>query len=628
MSLGSLEFGAPPGGRLAFGEGGSNTGPLPADLAIDADIGTLDATLSIGRGQSLAVDADIGALDCAIGAKWDSGVSRGFTHRARVFWQDGGGVLRASASRFQDARAVAAGGASRWSDATHAPKAASVRWQDSRPVHAQVAAVWQDALRVRGCTVSVWQQSTPRRASVALRWQAGSPVRFLTLHRWQEMERLRHVRAARWQEGRGVRHQRLEVVCDGTPVRSGTRTRWQDARKPPPGRSWHVIPPQPRHLCYDPADLGKLQFGIDTSALGVLAFWCRHGGGGGDQPAATITVRRRRSYIMLTSLEVVRADTGQPLPALVDGFSMRLDRGSWTWGFSLNVHAAALPLLQPDADGLPRELEVRVNGQPFRMLAESCARSVQHPRAVLRVGGRGKAALLDAPFADVRSFTQPTARTAQQIALDVLTVNGVSNGWTVDWVLADWPVPAGTWAHRGTWISAINDIAGAVGGYVQPHDTDAVLRILPGYPVRSWELASATPDIELPPGIATVEEVEWVNKPVYDALYMQGEPGNALYYRKRAGTAGDKPAPMAVHALLVHADAAAQRAIAELSDTGRQVAQKLTLPVLPQTGIIRPGQLLRYTDDADVVRTGVVRGVGVQAGAARIEQTLEVQAHE
>lgn len=142
------------------------------------------------------------------------------------------------------------------------------------------------------------------------------------------------------------------------------------------------------------------------------------------------------------------------------------------------------------------------------------------------------------------------------------------------------------------------------------------------------ELASATPDIELPPGIAVVEEVEWIVKPAYNALYMHGEPGTHLFHRTRTGTPGTRPAPMAVHPLLVHADAAAQRAIADLSDTGRQTLQTLRTMVLPETGIIKPGLLLRYTDDADVVRTGITRSVSVAMAGPKLEQTIKVQAHE
>ena len=99
-----------------------------------------------------------------------------------------------------------------------------------------------------------------------------------------------------------------------------------------------------------------------------------------------------------------------------------------------------------------------------------------------------------------------------------------------------------------------------------------------------------------------------------------------MYFRMRAGTPGIVRAPMAVHPLLVHADAAAQRAVAELSDTGRQTLQTLRTMLLPETGIIKPGQLLRYTDDADVVRTGVTRAVSLAMAGPRLEQTIQVQA--
>ncbi|MFD2379207.1 hypothetical protein ACFSTJ_19370 [Ottowia pentelensis] len=404
---------------------------------------------------------------------------------------------------------------------------------------------------------------------------------------------------------------------------------YQDARRP--GDAITIVLPPGQPPCYDPAQPLHLRF-VELAAPGLplhLRFVCeRAGGGPGPQPGGSIVVARRRSYIVLNSIEVRLAADGTLLPALDSGFSMRLDHRSWTWGFQLSLHAAALPLLTPGPDGLPVELEVTVNGQPFRMLAESRRRSVQFPRAVLEVSGTGRAALLDAPYASQQTFSQPAARTAQQLMLDVLTVNGVSMGWTLDWQLTDWPVPAGTWSHQGSWISAINDIAAAVGAYVQPHDTAQTLRILPRYPVRAWELASATPDITLPAGIATVEEVTWLHKPDYDAIYLQGEPGDKLYHRKRAGTPGTNPAPQAVHPLLVHADAAAQRAIAELSDTGRQIEQRLQLMVLPATGVIKPGTLLRYTDDGAVTRTGIVRATELRQAGPRIDQTLTVQAHE
>ena len=623
---------APPPGPLAL-RFGATGGLAPGEVAARLH-GRITRGLHGHVGAAALVQASAHGhitrgLRGHVGAAWASNTDRPERVPVAAHWQHAQGRAAATTDAWQRATATGVAHSARWQPARHAAAASTDHWQATQRRVAGTEDRWQPAQGRAAVATDAYQQALRYVANGIGHFQDARPQGVLHAQAYQQTLLYVADGIGHFQDAHAAHaafasrfHQRaLHRLAQGTD-------RYQDARRPPPGTTPRPGQPPAQPICYDPLAPLRLRF-VELADAGPLAlrFAC-YKSGGEEPPPAVIVVARRRSYIVLTELEVLRADTGQPLPALVDGFHMRLDRQSWTWDFTVNLHAAALPLLQPGADGLPRELEVRVNGQAFRMLAESRARSTRYPRSVLRVGGRGKAALLDAPFADVRSFTQPAARTAQQLMLDALTINGVSIGWTVDWGLTDWPLPADTWAHHGTWISAINDIAASVGAYVQPHDTDPVLRILPGYPVRSWQLASATPDIELPPGIATVEEVEWVSKPAYDSLYLHGEPGTYMYFRKRAGTPGSVPAPMAVHPLLVHPDAAAQRAIAELSDTGRQVQQRLTLPVLPATGIIKPGQLLRYTDDADVVRTGVVRGVSVGSGPARIEQTLEVQAHE
>ena len=89
-------------------------------------------------------------------------------------------------------------------------------------------------------------------------------------------------------------------------------------------------------------------------------------------------------------------------------------------------------------------------------------------------------------FAVAINYANSAARTAQQLMADVLTINNASIGWDVDWGITDWLVPAGVWTHQGPYISAVLDIASAVGAYVQPHDTAATLRILPRYPAAPW----------------------------------------------------------------------------------------------------------------------------------------------
>jgi hypothetical protein len=279
--------------------------------------------------------------------------------------------------------------------------------------------------------------------------------------------------------------------------------------------------------------------------------------------------------------------------------------------------------------GQPVELEVRVNGQPFRLLAERIGKSKRFPEHLVRVDGRGKAALLDPERGAVQTFSQALDRTAQQLMTEVLTVNGVGFGWSVDFQLTDWLVPGGIWLHQGTRISALADIAASVGGYIQPHDTAQVLRVLPSWPAPWWEWSGRTPDIELPAGIAEIEETEVVDQPLYNRIFVSGEAGGTLADLSRSGTAGDVlKQPMAVHPLITTMGAAKQRARAELSESGRALKRKMTLPVLPATGIIKPGTFVRYTDEDAAIRLGLVRATNVSMQFPVLTQALEVDSHE
>lgn len=306
---------------------------------------------------------------------------------------------------------------------------------------------------------------------------------------------------------------------------------------------------------------------------------------------------------------------------------MKINRQSWTWDFSGTFHWSARDALALGLGGEPVELEVRVNGQPFRLQAENVGGSKRFPERLVKVSGRGKAALLAAPHAPVQTFTHALDRTAEQLMTDVLTVGGVGFGWGVDWQLTDWLVPGGVWMHQGTFITALADIAGSVGGYLQPHDTDQVLRVLPLWPKPWWEWSTLVPDIELPPGISEIDDTDVVDLPGYNRIFVSGQTGGT-FDLTRSGTAGDVlKQPMAVHPLITTIAAARQRAIAELADSGRMLKHKMTLPILPETGVIKPGTVLRYVDGDDALRLGIVDSTTISQQFPVLTQALEINSH-
>jgi hypothetical protein len=219
------------------------------------------------------------------------------------------------------------------------------------------------------------------------------------------------------------------------------------------------------------------------------------------------------------------------------------------------------------------------------------------------------------------------ARTAQQLLIDALTLNGVGIGWAVDWRLEDWAVPAGAWSHTGSYIEAATRIAEAGGGYVQGHDTAQTLIIRPYYPVAPWNWPEAAPDIDLPEDVCQTEGIEWTEKAGYNAVWITGGENGRRDYVRRAGTDGLTMAPTVVDGLATDAIMTRQRGVRILADTGRQALISVKLPVVEETGIIKPGNLIRYTEQG-VTRLGLSRAVSLECGFPEVWQTIKLEGRE
>ncbi|MCA3253666.1 MAG: hypothetical protein ING49_18330, partial [Rubrivivax sp.] len=454
-------------------------------------------------------------------------------------------------------------------------------------------------------------------------FQNASAVRDATHFRHQDGDRSKRAnRLSFWQGGRKVTRGQGSDFQSARAALRGWRGRYQEAVPPPPGISLLVIPvPPPTTPCYTPSS--ALLFAALAATDGHLLFICENH----DNTPPTgepVVVPIRRLYFVINNVTLHRVPDGAEVP--VFNLSLSLDAASWTWGFEASLPANAESLVDPGAASGPVELLASVNGTAFRVLAENINRERIFGDASIRISGRGRNAVLAAPYAPVMTFSNAEGRTARQLMDDVLTVNGVPLGWSVDWGLTDWTVPAGAFAHQGTWIEALAAIAGAAGGYLMPHPTAQSLRVRHRYPVAPWEWGSVTPDFVLPVDAVARESVRWLEKPAYNRVFVSGQEVGVLGQVTRAGTAGDLLAPMVVDALITEAAAARQRGIAVLADTGRQIEVSLRLPVLAETGIIEPGAFVEY-QDGSVTRLGLVRATQVQAGFPEVWQTLGVQAY-
>lgn len=517
-----------------------------------------------------------------------------------------------------------------WRDGVSLDVEAVVRAQAALRMHLPQQSKWRDAVRKHPqATLVRFQTGLPLDNPLGMRDQYalradGPPVHF----RWQESIHTERPKVfSRFQDGISFDVPTRSGMQQGIPFIHGRNSRYQDAIKPGPGM-W-VRPPFVPDPCYIPpkGDEVHLRFNAPWTGSLDLLFTCEtHGGGPGPEPGDTIVVPIKRVYLVINAATLTRLDTGEVIH--IEGMSVSINVDSYTWSFSANLPGNQLSKVLQVAFGEPVAVQAEINGTAFVMVIREISRSRTFGNTSISISGNGMMSMLDAPYARTINFASPDNLTAAQMMDLVLMDNGVPlPDWTVDFGLDDWAVPGGVWSHQGTYATALADIAGAAGGYLQTHPSLGIIYAKQRYPLAPWDWAGITPDFELPSAVVQQEGIQWIEKPPYNRVFVSGVNAGILGRVTRDGTAGDILAPGVTHPLITASEAARGRGRTVLSDTGRFANVTLNMPVLAETGVIAPGRFVRYVDGA-TTRIGLTRGVTVNVGFPEIWQSLTVETHE
>lgn len=544
--------------------------------------------------------------------------------------------------------------------AEQAQHAATLLHYSARNSRTRIASRYQGArYQGNGGTISGWIQAARARAGRRSTWGRGVPRGNEAWSLYQDGANIEHRRAAAWQ-GTGRVSDRADTPWITLDRNSRPRLadRWETAASGPRERRsshWQPATRAPKRWC------APFEEATPLSNISPQVFTPIDVGGGDDKTGCyTPPAADQIIFNMLLGLDGRRADdirlffrcdsepkwaeTAIPVqevyfvinnfsisvggnPLLAQSFQASLDYQSWAWTWSAQIPAHQLPFVWAGGFGEPVEAQVTINGVNFVFLVESMRRSRKHLADWVTISGRSLSAWLAAPYAESVARAEPGIRTAQQLAGDALTVNGQPMGWAVDWGLTDWSVAADAWAHQGTHIEALARIAEAGGGYLQPHDTGQIIRVLPRYPEGPWNWSVLTPDFSIPDSVVEVEGIEWTKSPDFNAVYIEGGTGGRVDRVMRAGLGATKMAPTIVDALATDPAMTRQRGLARLGNTGRQALVTIRLPVMDGVGILRPGQLVDYTADGTSYR-GLVRGTSVDVGHPDIWQSVKVETHE
>ena len=588
---------------------------LIQSLAVPVLTPDVQVEIELQHGISLSVVATLGApavVDVAMTrdinayrGPADQAESR-FENAARVETQGRSGwepplrSLHATRSGFEQALPLSAGQSGDWASRPRTDATSGSRWEKAERILGTLSgSQWLQLPRVRRASRPVWEQGQ----GIAAARSSG----------YQHPPRNDARRRSRYEEART-----LEPVTMDVPYQQGRttgddwRVPWEQARRPPPGLDLPPDPPEPPVL--EPVEGGTtLQFcHAMPSAPWVLQFGLTC-----EIPTPTIPVKRL--YIVQNSARLVRLSDGLELPATQ--MTLSIDADSWAWSFSAGLAGRDAQALVTGTDGQPVEVMAEINGQQWRCLVDGWRRSESWQSHGVTISGRSLAAYLGAPYATARSYTEDSQATASQLARAELP-----EGWSLDWRMTDWVVPAGAWSYDSLApIDAISRIAQAAGGYVQAHQQDQTIIVAPRFEAAPWRWAESEVDLAVPRDIITQLGSDQQPGDARNAVWLHGDTGGIQAQIIRQGTAGDQLAPTVVDALITDQAPAQSRGIAELAATLRQSTESLQMPLAASLGgLLLPGMMI----ECDGWR-GVSRGVSVSASlqgrALSVRQSIELQ---
>ena len=357
-------------------------------------------TVGAGAGASLSGVVFTGEV------RYASHTQRPTVGRTSHLWQVAKQTEDGAKQGQQDAAATPAGWNTFWRRTIAAPQGVDHRLppvlaslpaqhrtgqQQARPFHDLTWFAHQDGTYLELARLSLFQNASRLRDVTGFRHQDGDRTK-------------RAGRVSPWQTARQLAQRQGSDFQSASAFVWGWRSRYQDAVPPPPGISIWVIPeppaPQP---CYTPST--HLLFAALAPADSHLLFVCENHIDPPPPDGEPVVVPVRRVYFVINNVTLHRLPDGLPVP--VFSLSLALDAASWTWGFDALLPAAATSLVAPGSNGGPVELVASVNGMPFRVLAESISRERVFGDASIRISGRGRNAVLAAPYAPVMNFQQP-----------------------------------------------------------------------------------------------------------------------------------------------------------------------------------------------------------------------------
>lgn len=573
--------------------------------------------------------AEVAAPVLSIAADYDFNVTRYLTADTSIGFQAAKPHVLLAQDGYQNAGLYRDQQAQNWQQSQALSVAANSDYQNtSRQTHEQ-AQVWQASSQIGNTANDSYNTNRPERKASQQPWQSAIELTLAANDRYTSHIQLKPQLKNNWQAAEQLSLNFGFGYDAATWIRLLDQIVWEKSQYPKNGRSIDDgggITPEPPDY-EGTTDLNFICKLRNVDPHNVILNFGAHPCP--DQIIPTVPVQQ--VYFIMNDTSLTRASDGAGIE--LHSVQVGIDQNSWCWSFSAKLPFTELDKVKPNNDGLI-EVELNINGNIWRMLVEQYDQDREFANSDISISGRSVTALLDAPFASIRSFAQTSATTSRQLADNELERVSSDLGFSLNWSLIDalgWTMPANAWSYTNlTPVAAIKQIVEGGGGFLNSHMNARQLLVKPVYPSAPWQWASADPDLILPYDIVLRESLKWEEKPMYNAVYVQGETAGVRGFVKLTGTAGDYQAPMVVDPMIGDEAAARQRGLTILAAGGKQARVSLDLPMHETIGVIEPSMLLKITGNDDWY--GLSRSVSISSsiatdGKITTRQTVEIERH-
>ena len=321
---------------------------------------------------------------------------------------------------------------------------------------------------------------------------------------------------------------------------------------------------------------------------------------------------------------------GEPDEALTLGaVTISTDLDSWCWDLTAETRdPASARKVAPRSGEAPAEVEVTVNGRPWRFIVESARITRDAEGESRRLEGRSPTALLAEPHAPPTSRTGHSRQGIDELARAAVTVYG-ETPFDVEWDLPTWAAPADTHTFQDRKpMQALQALARGLGValHTPPEGDRLIVHRRAPRPVHLWQ---SVDDVRrVPAAYVTGADAQWEDDPRAAIAWVHGTGRRGVIvrgYRSEWDREDGEPRATSPRSspVITTREAGRERARALLDSTGPRLIETLTMPLADEVGLFEPGELIRLYDGVAEI-TGLVRSTTVTARGS-ITQRIEVE---